>query len=78
MPRHRANPLQDDVENPDIDAVELGIQPQDAPIVNDMIRKVEKSTDGSFPLNQREAKDLVEVLDKVRVFRKIPPPALNI
>ena len=64
--------------NPDVDSVELGIQPQDAPIVNSMIRKVEESTGGSSPLNQGEAKNLVEILDKVRAFRlEVPLTALN-
>lgn len=77
MSRHRANPRQGGVENPDVDPVELGIQPQDAPIVNTMIRKVEKSTGKSSPLTQGEARDLVGILDKVRAFREIPLPALN-
>ena len=42
-----------------------------------MIMKVEESTDGSSPLNQGEARDLVEILEKVRVFRKTPLSALN-
>ena len=60
-----------------MDLVKLGIQPQDVPNINAMIRKVEESTDVSSPLNQGEAKDLAETLDKVRAFRKIPLPALN-
>ena len=77
MSGHHTNPRQGDVENPDIDFVELGIQSQDAPIVNAMIRKVGESAGGSFPLDQGEAKDLVEILDKVRAFREIPLPVLN-
>ena len=42
-----------------------------------MIKKVEESTGGSSLLNQGEAKDLVEILDKVHVFREIPLSALN-
>lgn len=73
---HRASVRQGDIENPDVDSVQLGIQPKDVPIVNVMIKKVERSSDGSPPLNQGEAKDLVEILDKVRTFHKIPS-ALN-
>ena len=47
------------------------------PIVNATIRKVEEFTDSSSPLNQDEAKDLAEILNKVRALHKIPPPALN-
>ena len=43
-----------------------------------MIRKVEESTDGSFSLSQGEAKDLVEILDKVRAFRKVSLSSLNL
>ena len=42
-----------------------------------MIRKVEESADVPPPLNQGEAKDLAEILDKVRALRKVPTPALN-
>ena len=53
-----------------MDFVKLGIhiQPQDIPIVNAMIKKVEESADDSPPLNQGEVKHLVEILDKVRVL----------
>ena len=60
-----------------MDFVKLGIPPRNIPVVNAMIRKVEESTDSSSPLNQDEAKELVETLDKVRAFHRIPLPALN-
>ena len=60
-----------------MDFVKLGIQPQDVPKINAMIKKVEETTDGSSPLNQGEAKELAEILDKVRAFHKISLTALN-
>ena len=60
-----------------MDFVKLGTPPQDIPIVNAIIRKVEEFTDSSSPLSQDEAKDLAEILGKVRALHKTPPPALN-
>ena len=61
-----------------MDFAKLGILPQSIPVVNAMIKKVEESTDISPPINQGEAKDLAEILDKVRALHKAPPlPALN-
>ena len=57
--------------------VKLGIPPPSIPVANAVIKKVEESTDALSPLNQDEAKDLAEILDKVRALPKIPLSALN-
>ena len=68
-------PRQGGVENPDLDFARLEILSQSIPDVSAMIKKVEESTGISPPINQGEAKDLAEILDKVRALHKVPPPA---
>ena len=43
-----------------------------------MIEKAEESTDTSSLLTAGEAKDLTEILDKVRVSLDVPHHALNL
>ena len=76
-PGHRVNPYRSEVWNPDADFVKLGIQLQDISNINAMIRKAQESKGSSSSLNQDEAKNLVEMLDKVCAFLRLPPPALN-
>lgn len=76
-PGCRANSHQGDIGSPGVDFVKLGVQPQDVPAINAMIRRVEESMDILSVLTAEEAKNLVEILDKVHIPHDVPCHALN-
>jgi len=65
------------VEDPAADFVKLGIEPQRISSIIATIRRAEQSLAGSSPLSSSEAKELVEILDRVPVSPKVPHRALN-
>ena len=60
------------------DLVRLGVESQLIPFIVSTTLRAEQSPNGSPPLSPKEAENLVEILDKVRLHLQNPAPRANL